>query len=277
MANISTWLQKIATAIYGKDMREAIHDSIEAVNNDLEDHKGSSSSEMSSMTSRLAQAEKDIDSNEKKITDLTSDMDEQFDGVNGNIDRIDTDISYIKLSLNNKVGKTDYASVTQAGIVKLYNSGGTNRSGLLVQSDGSLLVNVNSEYGLNRTGDGKLVISPATNDDIDKRTQNYKPIVPSTLEYAVNSVLDSTQNYVDLKNQNDSNTAMIMDLLNEIKKLHMAMGFTVYDGGYFTQAYDDVSLDGGLFTEAVSTIIDCGTFDTIHIQTNITTIDGGVY
>ena len=259
MANISTWLQKIATAIYGKDMREAIHDSIEAVNNDLEDHKGSSSSDMSSMTSRLAQAEKDIDSNEKKITDLTS------------------DISSIKLSLNNKVGKTDYASITQAGIVKLYNSGGTNRSGLLVQSDGSLLVNVNSEYGLSRTGDGKLVISPATNDDIDKRTQNYKPIVPGTLEYAVNSVLDSTQNYVDLKNQNDSNTAMIMDLLNEIKKLHMAMGFTVYDGGYFTQAYDDVALDGGPFTEAVSSIIDCGTFDTIHIQTNITTIDGGVY
>ena len=39
MANISTWLQKIATAIYGKDMREAIHDSIEAVNNDLENDK----------------------------------------------------------------------------------------------------------------------------------------------------------------------------------------------------------------------------------------------
>lgn len=39
MANISTWLQKIATAIYGKDVRNAIHDSINAVNNDLENSK----------------------------------------------------------------------------------------------------------------------------------------------------------------------------------------------------------------------------------------------
>lgn len=39
MANIATLLQKIASAIYGKDMREAIHDSIEAVNNDLENDK----------------------------------------------------------------------------------------------------------------------------------------------------------------------------------------------------------------------------------------------
>lgn len=252
MANIATLLQKIASAIYGKDMREAIHDSIEAVNNDFEDYKRSSSSDMSDMTSRLTQAEKDININEKKI-------------------------SSIMLSVDDKVGKTDYASITQAGIVKLYNSGGTNRSGLLIQSDGSLLVNVNPENGLSRTGDGKLVISAATRDDIDKRTQNYKPLVPSMLEYAVDSVIDSTKKYIDLKNKNDSNTAMIFNILTELSLLYSLMGFTIYDGGYFIQKYDDADLDGGLFSENVSMTIDCGTFDSIHIQTNITTIDGGVY
>lgn len=46
MPNISEMLQKIATAIYGKDMRNSIHDSIEAVNDavdnvtsDVSDHK----------------------------------------------------------------------------------------------------------------------------------------------------------------------------------------------------------------------------------------------
>lgn len=39
MANISDLLRRIATAIYGEDMREAIHDSIENVNIDVENHK----------------------------------------------------------------------------------------------------------------------------------------------------------------------------------------------------------------------------------------------
>ena len=36
MANISSLLNTIKTAIYGRDMRSALHDSIEAVNDDVE-------------------------------------------------------------------------------------------------------------------------------------------------------------------------------------------------------------------------------------------------
>ena len=36
MANIDTLLTIIKTAVYGKDMRSAIHDSIKAVNDDVE-------------------------------------------------------------------------------------------------------------------------------------------------------------------------------------------------------------------------------------------------
>ncbi|MCC8160271.1 MAG: hypothetical protein LIO53_02970, partial [Oscillospiraceae bacterium] len=39
MADISSLLNTIKTAIYGKDMRSAIHDSIENVNEALEDHE----------------------------------------------------------------------------------------------------------------------------------------------------------------------------------------------------------------------------------------------
>lgn len=36
MANISAWLTKIASAIYGRDVRNALHDSIKSVNDDVE-------------------------------------------------------------------------------------------------------------------------------------------------------------------------------------------------------------------------------------------------
>jgi len=36
MANITNWLRTIQTAIYGRDMRQAIHDAISAVNAELD-------------------------------------------------------------------------------------------------------------------------------------------------------------------------------------------------------------------------------------------------
>jgi hypothetical protein len=39
MANISAWLTKIASAIYGRDVRDALHNSIKAVNTDVENIK----------------------------------------------------------------------------------------------------------------------------------------------------------------------------------------------------------------------------------------------
>jgi len=98
--------------------------------------------------------------------------------------------STLKGLLDNKVDKTQYASTTQAGIVKLYtSSGGSNISGLSISdTNGSIHVATNSSKGTQRTGSGEVIISAATTSDIDTGTSSYKPIVPSTLSYAVQSV-----------------------------------------------------------------------------------------
>ena len=109
---------------------------------------------------------------------------------NANMDTIDTILKQIADSSggdvpDNVVTTDDVATITQAGIIKLYNSGGTNRSGLLVQADGALLVNANAAYGTQRTGDGKLTTAGATEEEIDAGTNEYKPITPATIKYAV--------------------------------------------------------------------------------------------
>ena len=91
---------------------------------------------------------------------------------NANMDTIDTILKQIADNSggdvpDNVVTTDDVATITQAGIIKLYNSGGTNRSGLLVQADGALLVNTNPAYGTQRTGDGKLTTAGATVAVID--------------------------------------------------------------------------------------------------------------
>ena len=109
---------------------------------------------------------------------------------NANMETIDTILKQIADNSggdvpDNVVTTDDVATITQAGIIKLYNSGGTNRSGLLVQADGALLVNTNPAYGTQRTGDGKLTTAGATEAEIDAGTNEYKPITPATIKYAV--------------------------------------------------------------------------------------------
>ena len=38
MANITTYLKNILSSIYGRDVRQSIHDGIEAINSDVEDN-----------------------------------------------------------------------------------------------------------------------------------------------------------------------------------------------------------------------------------------------
>lgn len=94
----------------------------------------------------------------------------------------------LALAIGEKVDKTEYASTERAGIIKLHKGGSGNNSGLLVGEDGSTVVYTNPSYGTNRTGDGKVVIAPATETEINGRQQAYKPIVPATLKCAVESI-----------------------------------------------------------------------------------------
>lgn len=72
--------------------------------------------------------------------------------------------------LDNYVKFSDYATTDKAGVVKIF--GGT--------------------YGIEITSDGNLKTVPATNSDIDGKSLQRKPIVPSNLDYAVRSVYPIT-------------------------------------------------------------------------------------
>ena len=72
-----------------------------------------------------------------------------------------------KVDLTNYIKDTDYATSSKGGVVK-----------------------INASYGINRnTVNHALYLVSATNSDIDGKTNIYKPIVPSNLDYAVKSVV----------------------------------------------------------------------------------------
>lgn len=55
-------------------------------------------------------------------------------------------------------------------------------------TDYGVVMLAGNNYGLVINAQGKLVINPATNSQIDAKTNGYLPIVPATLNYAVRSV-----------------------------------------------------------------------------------------
>lgn len=89
--------------------------------------------------------------------------------------------------------RTTYAGTEQAGLIRLGRDGsGANKSGLAVdQNDGTCNVYCDPNYGTQRTG-GRVATAPATEAEISAQTQEYKPIVPKTLKYAVNTVVGDT-------------------------------------------------------------------------------------
>lgn len=112
-----------------------------------------------------------------------------MDIIDANVGEIDTRVGETETAISTlekgKLDKNQYASISQAGTIKLYSSNGQNRSGLVVYDDGSTLVNVNANYGLSRSGDGKVIIAAASEGEINAGTNEYKPLVPATLRYAI--------------------------------------------------------------------------------------------
>lgn len=69
-----------------------------------------------------------------------------------------------KVDLDEYVKNTDYAGVGKTGVVA-----------------------VSGSFGVLTSSDGRLYLVKASNTDIDNKTDNYRPIVPSNLDYAVQS------------------------------------------------------------------------------------------
>lgn len=82
-------------------------------------------------------------------------------------------IGTTQVDLTDYVKNTDYASASNAGVVKL-----------------------NTAYGIGAAGGGVITTIKAANDDIDKKTSSYRVIVPNNLDYAVKTSV--TTNTIEL-------------------------------------------------------------------------------
>lgn len=160
------------------------------------------------------------------------------ENFNENADIIDEEINKLK---------TTSVSHSTKGMVQLRQVSGKDHSGLKDHGNGIISIAVNGEKGTQISGSNELYIEAATESDIDAKSNVYKPIVPSTLVYAVESVtgkvanmstkpdpeysicewLDDLQYKFDVLNDSNTYTKM-SDVATAISELNTYMG-TVED------------------------------------------------
>lgn len=119
--------------------------------------------------------------------------------------------------------KEQIASITDFGHIKLYSKSGVNTSGLLINEDGTLVVNIDNRHGLYRSGAGQITVAAASEEDIAKRTDEYKPIVPARLSYIFeNAALTGTPTAPTASNTSNSkqiaNTAFVKNISAALNK-----------------------------------------------------------
>lgn len=187
MADIQSLLNVIQKAIYGKDMRSALHDAIKVLSDNAGDIDGIQYLGCENIVDAINKTysellDKNRDTNVEvgkkidkadvgKLDELkTTEKETVVGAVNELNSRID-DLNDEKVSFDNypetayfpDINDTQYRS----GVVKVDNL--LNMGGLKVDANGF------------------LKIQPASEDEIDDRTKTCKPITPSNLEYAIHS------------------------------------------------------------------------------------------
>ena len=98
---------------------------------------------------------------------------------------------------------TDYATSEKGGVVKVYSGNGLS------------------------CDNGQLAIIKATNEEINGKTRNSMPIVPSNLDYAVMKALSDPKNH----EWTEEEKASARNLLNALQKPTVGNGVIYLDGG----------------------------------------------
>jgi hypothetical protein len=92
-----------------------------------------------------------------------------------------------------KVDPTQYASINQAGVIKLYatttNGVLTNKSGIIVKDDGSAYIATRSGGGILRDGAGGLYVVSATAAEVAAGTASDRFITPSVFKAGVENIV----------------------------------------------------------------------------------------
>lgn len=174
-----------------------------------------------------------------------------IDEINDHLDSLstkhDTDISAIK---------NTYASTTHAGLIKLGKDGtGANKSGLIVDpSDGTCNVYCDEAYGTVRSG-GRVAIAPATESDIDGKVQTHRPITPSTLDYAVKSIVGS--DIVVLQSTAQDLSSSCSNLSRRMSELELS-GMHIQNDIPEAHAEDLLVDETGIYIDSAGKTHDCG-------------------
>lgn len=109
----------------------------------------------------------------------------------------------VEVSLADYVKNTDYATSEKGGVVKVYSGNGLS------------------------CDNGQLAIIKATNEEINGKTRNSMPIVPSNLDYAVMKALSDPKNH----EWTEEEKASARNLLNALQKPTVGNGVIYLDGG----------------------------------------------
>ena len=264
MANISDWLNKIKSAIYGREVRTALYDSINAVNKETESN---------------------TESCKKLRTDLTDHSNAKATGsVSGHVTLSDSVSNTSNDS--NSVAATPYAvKIAHDKAVDARSAADSNRAALndevsnRIEVDNKLADRISQEAKERQradeimsgdintlkskahTHDNKEVLDGITSDDVEKWNRIKNQVTQEQLnEHAA------------------YNDELIAGLMREIMILQSALGIISYDGGLFEQDYDGIELDGGDFENEQESEFDCGDFEPLIISTQINAVlDGGKY
>lgn len=110
------------------------------------------------------------------------------------------------------------------------------------------------------THSNKSVIDAITADDVDNWNGIKSQVTKTELDAA-------TEHFEEIGFSLSAQFAILMN----------ALGIVVYDGGWFGEKQEGVSLDGGAFEDENLDLFDCGGFEPISIGTTNAVTDGGTY
>ena len=197
MANIASLLNTIKTAVYGRDMRSALHDSIKAVNDDVNELIENVDQTFSS-TSKNAQSGvavagelekyvvketgKGLSSNDYTDAEKkkNADNEENIKALQSNKADNATLTDYVKF--------TDFASYSKAGVSKVDPVG---------------------TRGISIDGDNFLTLVAASPGDIDGRT-GKRAITPLTLNMSVKAALTDSKRIFDMNETEKENARNVI-------------------------------------------------------------------
>ena len=104
----------------------------------------------------------------------------------------------------------------------------------------------NASMGTYIDDNGTIIIQPATEEEINEKTNGYKPIVPTTLDYAVKSVTYNKEEIDALKSDIANNVIATNNVINQM---------IILDDDFLQESFINTCQNGVAYTASVGSVI----------------------